>query len=178
MAQPEISDFEPNLPEVNSDKTAFTVTDDSSAEWAMRKLAKIRGKQDENKTIYATEAERIRSWLNEVNDSLNNDAQYFESILAIYALKQRSEGRKSIVLPHGTVKTTQGQPKVEINEEPFIKWATVNAPSLVRIKVEPALDEIKKLINTDLQVVTAEGEIVPSVTIIGGVPSVSFSIKK
>jgi hypothetical protein len=188
MAQPAIEDFEQTDTPVSeiqvseevleAQQRAFSVTDDSSAEWAMRKLAKVRGKQDVNIAIQKAEIERLAKWLYTVNTALERDAEYFESLLGFYALEQRKDGRKSIVLPHGTVKTTGGRPKVEIDEKEFIKWAAVNAPELVRIKVEVAKDELKKLITDDLQVVTTNGEVVPSVTVTAGVPSVSFSIKK
>lgn len=177
MAQPEIQDFETN-PELSVENTDFRVTDDSSAEWAMRKLAKIRHQQEANRAIYASELLRIKEWLESVNAGLDNNASFFEGLLSPYALKQREdEGRKSIVLPHGTVKTTKGQNKLEVDQIPFIEWATNNAPDLIRIKVEVAVDEIKKLIKDDLTVVTPDGEVVPSVKVIEGVPSVSFSPK-
>ena len=93
----------------------FVVDDDSKADWAMRKLASIRRKQSENKVIFEREVKRVAEWLDKVNTALERDAEWFEANLRPYALQERSNGRKSVVLPHGTIKTTAGRPKIEIS---------------------------------------------------------------
>ena len=92
----------------------FIVDDDSKADWAMRKLASIRRKQADNKAIFDKEIQRVTEWLEKVNTALERDAEWFEANLKPYALLQRSEGRKSVVLPHGTNKTTAGRVKFDI----------------------------------------------------------------
>jgi hypothetical protein len=112
----------------------FRVDDDSKADWAMRKLASIRRKQAENQAIHDRELQRVAEWLLKVNTALERDAEWFEANLRPYALQQRSEGRKSVVLPHGTIKTTAGRPKYEIEDDSeFLSWAETNAPELVRM---------------------------------------------
>jgi len=158
-------------------REAFTVDDDAKADWAMRKLASIRRKQAENKTIHDREVQRVLEWLETVNTALERDALYFEAILKPYALLQRSEGRKSVVLPHGTIKTTAGRPKVEIeNADEFIKWAEASLPEAVRIKKEVDKTVLKDLITDTGQVISTQGEIVPAVKVLPAETSVSFVI--
>jgi len=155
----------------------FKVDDDSKADWAMRKLASIRRKQAENKDIFDREVKRVMEWLEKVNTALERDAEWFEANLRPYALLQRSEGRKSVILPHGTIKTTAGRAKVEIeNEEAFLKWAKDSAPELLRIKTEIDKKNLNALITEENKVISTQGEIVPAVRVIPAEASVSFVI--
>jgi phage host-nuclease inhibitor protein Gam len=160
-------------------REAFVIDDDFKADWAMRKLASIRRKQDDNKAIFEAEVNRVQEWLETVNKGLESDAVWFESNLHPYALQQRSEGRKSVVLPHGTIKTTGGRPKIEFeSEEKFIEWAKTANPELLRIKTEINKKALNDLITDDNQVISTQGEIVPEVKVIQGETSVSFVVAK
>jgi hypothetical protein len=158
-------------------REAFTVDDDAKADWALRKLRSLRRKQEQNQKLAEAEVQRVSEWLSKVNTDLENDARYFEAILTPYALLQRSEGRKSVVLPHGTLKTLAGRAKVEIeNADEFIKWAEENNPLLLRIKKEPDKKALSELITEDNQVISTEGEIIPAVKVLPAETSVSFVI--
>ena len=155
----------------------FVIDDDSKADWAMRKLASIRRKQAENQAIHDRETQRVQEWLSKVNTALERDAEWFEANLKPYALLERSKGRKSVVLPHGTVKTTVGRPKIEIeNEETFLNWAKESAPELLRIKTEIDKKNLNALITEENQVISTQGEIVPAVKVIPAETAVSFVI--
>jgi hypothetical protein len=177
MENLEIDDFEiVEQPEISG---AFKVDDDLKADWAMRKLASIRRKQSQNKTIFDAEVQRVQEWLEKVNTALERDSAYFEAVLTQYALLQRLEGRKSVVLPHGTVKTTAGRPKIEIeSSEEFITWAQANAQDLLRIKTEVDKKALNALPIHEGQVISTTGEIIPSVKVIPAEPSVSFDISE
>jgi hypothetical protein len=157
----------------------FTIDDDSKADWAMRKLASIRRKQAENQAIYDRELQRVQEWLSRVNTALERDAEWFEANLHPYALLQRSQGRKSVVLPHGTIKTTAGRPKIEIeSQDEFIKWAEQSLPEAIRIKKEIDKAVLKDLITETGQVISTQGEIIPAVKVIPAETSVSFVISE
>lgn len=182
-AQVDIIDFEPELSEFEeyrqqAETEGFKVDDDQKADWAMRHLASIRKRQEVNKAIHKADLDRINTWLQKVNGSLDSNALYFEAVLAEYAFQQRRDGRKSVVLPHGTVKTLAGRVHIDIQEPEFIKWATKNAPDLIRIKTEISKTELNKLVKDDLQVVTSDGEVVPFVNAVMGLPSATFTIAK
>ena len=158
-------------------REAFIVDDDAKADWAMRKLASLRRKQTDNKAIYDREVLRVAEWLEKVNTDLERDAEWFESNLKPYALTERSNGRKSLVLPHGTIKTTAGRPKIEIeNELEFFTWAETSQPELIRIKKEIDKKVLNTLLTDSGDVISTQGEIVPSVRVIPAETSVSFVI--
>ena len=174
MSHPAIDEFE--IQEAPAPE-GFVVNDDEKAEWAVRKLSRIRRKQAENKTLYDSEITRVAEWLKRVNESLEGDALYFEAVLTPYALKERSNGRKSLVLPHGTVKTTAGRAKIEFeSEEGFIEWAKSNDPELLRVKHEINKKALSDLITEDLKVISTQGEIIPNLRVIAPTASVSFSL--
>jgi len=155
----------------------FKVDDDFKADWAMRKLASIRRKQSDNKTIFDAEVLRVTEWLETVNKGLESDALWFESNLRPYALTERSEGRKSVVLPHGTIKTTAGRPRIEFaSEEKFIEWAKTADPQLLRIKTEIDRKALNALITENNQVISTQGEIIPDVKVVPAETSVSFVV--
>ena len=176
--QPEIDEFDnPAISSIAAENEGFKVDDDQKADWALRKLAVIRRKQAENKNIYDAEVIRITEWLSAVNTALDKDALYFEAVLTPYALTERSNGRKSLVLPHGTVKTTAGRPKIEIqNEVEFLAWAEKSEPELIRIKKEIDKKVLNTLLTDSGDVISTQGEIVPSVRVIPAETSVSFVI--
>ena len=158
-------------------REAFTVDDDAKADWALRKLRSLRRKQEQNQKLAEAEVQRVSEWLSKVNTDLENDARYFEAILTPYALLQRSEGRKSVVLPHGTLKTLAGRAKVEIeNADEFIKWAEENDPTLLRVKKEPDKKALNELIVEENKVISTQGEIIPSVKVLPAQTGVSFVI--
>ena len=158
-------------------REAFIVNDDAKADWAMRKLASLRRKQTDNKAIYDREVLRVAEWLEKVNTDLERDAEWFESNLKPYALTERFNGRKSLVLPHGTIKTTAGRPKIEIeNELEFLAWAETSQPELIRIKKEIDKKVLNTLLTDSGDVISTQGEIVPSVRVIPAETSVSFVI--
>ena len=158
-------------------REAFIVDNDAKADWAMRKLASLRRKQIDNKAIYDREVLRVAEWLEKVNTDLERDAEWFESNLKPYALTERYNGRKSVVLPHGTIKTTAGRPKIEIeNELEFLAWAETSQPELIRIKKEIDKKVLNTLLTDSGDVISTQGEIVPSVRVIPAETSVSFVI--
>ena len=158
-------------------KQRFRVEDDGAAAWAMRKLRTIRSKQAENAQLYADELARLNLWLDEVNKPLDNDANYFESLLNDYAIRCRDnsdDGRKSLNLPTGKVTTRLGGPRWEVDSEPFLAWAKTNQPDLIRIKEEPNIQALKEFTVKDDVAITSDGEVIPGVRI--SYPEVSVTI--
>lgn len=174
--QPDINEFDnPAVSSISAENEGFVVDNDQKADWAIRKLAVIRRKQAENKAIYDAEIIRITEWLSTVNTALDRDALYFEAVLTPYALLQRSEGRKTVTLPHGTLKTTAGQSRIEFKDEfKFIEWAKVNDPALLRIKTDVDKSALKVLITEEGVLISTQGEIIPDVEVVPGQTSVKF----
>ena len=107
----------------------------------------------------------------------SKDAEWFEANLKPYALQERAEGRKSVVLPHGTIKTIAGRPKIEItDEQALIDWGLASCGHIIRVKAEIDKKALNALITEDNQVISTQGEIVPAVRVVPAEPSISISI--
>jgi len=145
----------------------FVVDNDEKASWALRKLATLRKKMAEQDAIAQKEIERVQQWLETAKKSLENDAEFFESLLLMYAQKQRvDEGRATISLPYGKIKSRATRAKVQVvNEEEFLAWAKESQPELIRVKETANISELSKLVKDSL-VVSDTGEIIPAVTVI------------
>ena len=127
--------------------------------------------------IFDRELQRVTDWLQKVNTDLERDAEWFEANLRPYALQERSKDRKSIVLPHGTIKTVSGRVKFDIEDESkFLDWAETNAPELVRVKKEIDKKALGALNQSEDKVISTQGEIVPAVKVVPAEISVSFVI--
>lgn len=115
---------------------AFRVDNDAKAEWALRKLARIRHRQQANQELADAEIQRVKEWLEDVQHPLTNDAAYFEGILTDYAIVQRQEDdRKTISLPHGKLRSTERKAGVEISDaKALTEWAIENHPDIVETR--------------------------------------------
>jgi hypothetical protein len=168
-------------------REAFVIDDDQKAGWAMRKLRSLRIKQKANEEIAQAEIARVTAWLETVNKTIENDAEYFVSHLTGYGHRVRlnpDDPRKSVTLPHGKISTRQSSRKWAVDSELFLAWARSSAPDLIRVKEEPALTKIKEayadLVVDDaatLKVITKDGELVPGLTIEEGNLSVSVEVE-
>lgn len=156
------------------ERERFQITDDKQAAWAMRKLAAIRKRQAEVSGIADLERERIAAWETQQIEALSGDTAYFTGLLVQYARTERdANDRKSVVLPHGSVKSRAGSRRVEIvDADAFTVWAQKNAPTLVRVRVEPDKAAIRAAIPDDvmratnpLPVDSTTGEVMPGVSI-------------
>lgn len=178
-----LDEFDPAPPAayVPYDRERFRITDDGAAEWAIRKLHTLRSKMEENRRIAEAERQRIESWLEHANEALTDDAHYFEGILGEYALTQRVEAdRKSITLPHGTVKTRASRRRYDVADaESFLAWARDNAPHLIRVTEAPKKSEFGEVLDVrEGHVIdTQTGEIVPGVAASDEPPSVTIDTK-
>lgn len=172
MTDPSLEDYLDDLDNQPGQSDHFRIEDDPTAAWAMRKLRRLRKKQASNVAIAQAETERIADWLRTVNKPLEDNAQYFEGLLTDYAIRQRFEDdRKTISLPSGKVSTRTVAPKWEVDAEPFLAWARVNAPTLIRIKEEPNLPAVKESVipafaqGDQHTAVDENGEVIPGILI-------------
>ncbi len=177
-----LDEFDPAPPRdyIPYDRERFRITDDGAAEWALRKLHAFRAKMEENRRIAEAERQRIDSWLEHANEALATDAAYFEGILSEYALAQREDGRKSVALPHGTLKTRASRRRFDVADaEAFLAWARDNAPHLIRVTEAPKKSDFGEVLDVQEGHVidTQTGEIVPGVAASDEPPSVTIDTK-
>ncbi len=151
---------------------AFRVDDDGKAEWAIRKLARIRSRQHANEDLADGEIQRVREWLHDVQKPLENDAQYFTGLLTDYAIMQRQEDdRKTVSLPHGKLRSTERKPGVEISDPAALtEWALAVHPEAVETRhsvPKSALNRIAAVMDGEPRDVDT-GERVPGVETVPG----------
>ncbi len=125
----------------------FKVTDDSSANWALRKIKQLQDQQKETNSLAEAEIEKINTWADSENEKAQRDIDYFQGLLAEYALKKREENPKfkSMKLPNGAIKFRKQQPKFNYDEETLIK-SLKNTGRFDLIKTKENIDKtaIKK----------------------------------
>jgi len=110
------------------------------------------------------------------------DMDYFEAILKEYAISQRSEGRKTISTPYGSVKSRAGQPKWTVTDaEDFLSWARRNNRiDLIRVREDADLTRIKATLDiTGASVFDPDtGEVVPGITVADSQTSFTVEVSK
>lgn len=121
---------------------AWTITDDDSADWAMRRLAQYEREMAELEERATAWAAKIETWFEQASRRPWSSADFFRAHLQAYALRRRFEtdGRvKTVTLPSGRIATRPGSgPKVRVGDpEAFKAWALENPDHpAVRIKAE------------------------------------------
>ena len=170
------------LDPVEESDGGFVVHDEASADWALRKLARVLAKAAEVTVLAERQRHAILAsvqayldpideWAGEQIDRLAKDAEFFESLLLTFHRNVLAEDprAKTIKLPHGTLSSRKLPDRWEFDEPTFIKWASENADELLRTKIEIYRAEAKKALSvaTTGEVVWG-GEIVPGVTVTTG----------
>ena len=182
-------DFDIYLDEFESEETdtigatvraMFTITDDTQAEWAMRKLATINARHDELKAVAEMEISRVTMWLDRCTSRDRDDVEFFTGLLTSYAARVReAEGRKTLTLPHGSVKSRASAAKITVADpELFMKWAVESGNAdLVKVTTAPSQSAINAALRPtdDGSVITDEGELVVGVNVVPA--SVKFTVE-
>lgn len=158
-----------DTPHTDSD-VQFTVDDESSADWCLRKIATEKARLAEVDALANGEIARITSWRASEGQKSERAIAFFESLLHGFQARELAKNpkRKTIKLPHGTLSARTGQPRWDIDIATLLPWAQANKrKDLLRIKVEPNVPAIKRSLNAvpDSGVATLDGEVVPGITI-------------
>jgi len=94
-------------------------------------------------------------------------------------LRLRDEGRKSLILPDGEIKSRETPSRAVVEDlDVFIKWASDSGhSSWVRTKFEADLKAVKSEATASGEVyTTSDGEVIEGVRLIEGSVNVSFDI--
>lgn len=167
-------------PDPDYDTDPEAPLDADEANTRLRRLARIRAEIEAVEDQARTQIEQINAWAEHRYEVLHNRARWEREGLEMWhrAVLADDPSRKTISLPCGTLKARAQQPVWEFDDEAFIAWAAEHAPELVRVpEPKPAVDKTaaKKALIPDATglglVVTAEGEVVPGVTVTPRPPS-------
>lgn len=127
----------------------WTVTDNGSAEWALRHVAVA---DDELRTLRAQTVEwasRIGTWFDQAAKPLLATKGFMEAHLERYALQRREANpkAKTLSLPAGKVQTSYTAAKVEIaDDDAVVAWAEQVglADEVLRVKKEPKVSLLRE----------------------------------
>ena len=127
----------------------WSVTDDRSAEWAMRMYVAVDvviAKLEDDAEVYIAQ---VRAWLDRATKPLKRRRQFFSGHITDYALRRRHEDPdfKTLKLPSGDVPTRLVPSRPEIlDSDHFVAWARLHAPGTVKARWSPVVAEVKKAV--------------------------------
>lgn len=124
----------------------FVVDTIEKAAWAMRKYREAAQRKARNEALAEAEYERIREWLESANRKHDDAMAFFAGHLEGFARAERAEGRKSVPLPDGTVKTRAKGPSFEIDKPVFLEWAQEHKPDVLKVSYTPSVTAMKDLL--------------------------------
>ena len=184
MDKTNIFDFESiELPgaDENAPKPEFTIDNDRTAEWALKKIREEKEEYDRIKALAdeviaeaAHKAEQAKKRF-EANSSFLTSklAQYFEAVP-----KKATKTQETYRLLSGTLVRKFGGTKAEPDKEKLATWLKANGYNdYIKTVEEPKWGEFKKLVNLEgsIATITDTGEIVEGITLIDTPPE--FKVK-
>lgn len=148
---------------------AFEVVNDSQANWALRKIKEHQQEIKWNQEMAQYEIEKIEEWEEQVNQPLTRSIDYFQGLLAQYAMakKEADPEFKSLKLPNGNLQFRKQQPKWNYDNKKVVEsLKQLGMTDYIRVKEEPAKSDIKKVLTVaGDKVVNENGEVVEGIEI-------------
>src|SRR5690606_36280054 len=116
-----LNDFLDEQENINNEQ--FKITDEQQANWALRKIRQLQEQQKETNALAEAEIEKINAWAESENEKAQRSIDYFQGLLAEYAMEQRTKNAKfkSMKLPYGTIRFRKLQPKWVYDDELLLK---------------------------------------------------------
>ena len=147
------------------DTGVFTVKDDSTAQWCMKKIREAEADRAMWKAHYEAQMEKV-------NKAADESIAYFTAKLEEYFANvphKATKTQESYTLPGGKLIRKKQQPKFETDDEALVPWLEENfMGQLVKVKKSADWAALKKICSVTPDgehVVTDEGEIIPGVTV-------------
>lgn len=143
----------------------FTVTDDSTAQWCMKKIKEAEADKEMWRKHYESQMEKV-------NKAADESIAYFTAKLEEYFANvphKATKTQESYTLPGGKLIRKKQQPKFETDDEALVPWLEENfMGQLVKVKKSADWAALKKVCSVTPDgehVATDEGEIIPGVTV-------------
>jgi hypothetical protein len=124
----------------------WSITDNGSAEWAMRKVAAIAREQDQLTEQAADWTDRIQAWFEQANGRLAVRRSWLEAKLIDYQRRIREADPKSktLFLPSGKVASSGHQARVKVvNDGVYVGWAQKAAPDTLETVYKVVASKVK-----------------------------------
>jgi len=169
----EMEQFEQTVVDSIVTHAGFTVTDDKSAEWALKK---IRIEQLERDRIVAACEEMIKEYQfirDKAKEVYEDRTGYFKNLLLNFFrglsedMLKRTKTQATYKLPSGKLKLKIQGPEYGRDEVKLIEWARVNHPALIKVNESLDWESMKKMITIcGENVVDGTGEIIDGVRVV------------
>lgn len=127
-------------------KEPFKVTNNSSADWVLRKLAALEAQENSNNQLAQQNIDRIKKWRDKKSQETQQSREYFEFLLTDYFNQQRAKDPKfKLDTPNGCVSARKVPRKWKYDEKNLVKsLKDAGAKEFIRIKEEPDKKALKK----------------------------------
>lgn len=142
----------------------FKVDTLEKAAAVMRKYRALAQRVQEIKDLAAAERDRIGAWEDRATAPVMSQMEFYEGHLQAFAMMQRADGRKSVSLPDGDIKTRVSAPSFEVDRAVFLEWAQEQKrDDVMRVSFAPDMAAIKGAFLPDggVAVDPVSGEVVP-----------------
>lgn len=154
-----LDDFLDEAAQLEPGAGVWGVHDAGQADWALRKLAKVRIELEQVQTLAAERRLAITAWEESEVERLRPQEDNWSSLLAIYHRKRLADDAevKTIRFPSGQLTARKQPDTVEIEDEATVlSWLKEHSPFYVKTTVKESID--KAAIK---QAVLKDGEVVP-----------------
>lgn len=165
-----------------SSPDGFRVHDESSAEWALRVVAKHRRRLAAHEDVAKATIEHTNEWLDGQRKRYLDSTEHLLGLLESYHRQVLDENPKArtLQLPSGTLKARKAPDVVDVTDvDAFVAWAEAGHDELLRIKTDPDKPKIRSLLGHDetdgVLVDPATGERVPGLAWVVG--EVAFKVE-
>lgn len=144
------------------------------ANWAFRKLAALNSIKNENIELAANEIERINSWLEKQNNSIDNSIAYFENMLRDYYIQEREKDSKfKLSTPYGKVISSRRK-NYTYNEELLLNELKGSQYIVTKECIDKNKLKSEITVLDDGRAVTGDGVVLEGLTV---TDNVSYSVK-
>ena len=153
-------------------KEAFTIDNDGSADWALRKIRQSQKRIAEIQRTAEEQIAMIEKWMLSEIAGEEKSVAYFTQLLDNYhrgLYEQDPKRYKTIKLPNGIIKRIKTQPTFERDEEHLLRWLEErNMETFIYRTAKARWGELKKsvVVAGDTCVMPLTGEILEGVKVI------------
>lgn len=144
----ELSDVLFQLPE-SEVKQRFCITDLDSLNWAFRTLSALDAQLSDKRELAEKEMARIQEWMDKETKSIEQNSQFFLSLIEQYAREQRANNPKwKASTPYGKVGFRKQQPKWCYDEQKALEAIeSAGLDQLLRVQKELDKTALKASVN-------------------------------
>lgn len=165
------------------EKESFAVKDDSAANWALRKISQLNDQIEKNNALAQSEIDKIERWNQTENEQAQNSIDYFQGLLAEYAMQKKKDDPKfkSLKLPNGRFGFRKRQPKWSYDDDAVLQaLEQAELYDFIRVKKAPSEKDIKKAFDVvgDKVINPDTGEVIDGITVVEQNDSFNVAVEK